>query len=249
MKIAYIKTKWEDKKTPVNAINLGNIENTLEKVTEGALGIDQLKADPGIVINEDTDNNEIRVGIDPGFIVTPGNLTTEINKINADIIEETERAKEAELKNHNSITFLQTQLNNIVNGDASSAIESFNEILEFLSSISDSTTLAGIVSQLNNSIQAEVTRATAAETINSQLISSLQTSVNGIISGNISIHTAISNLQAVIQNVAENGFNVIDPSGNIGLKYDENGFDVALLSSHVQGLIKSIDIALEAIAE
>lgn len=43
MKIAYIKTKWEDKKTPVNAINLGNIENTLEKVTEGALGIDQLK--------------------------------------------------------------------------------------------------------------------------------------------------------------------------------------------------------------
>ena len=51
-----------------------------------------------------------------------------------------------------SISSLQTQLNTLANGDVSSAIETFNEIVTFLANISDTTTLEGIINGINTSI-------------------------------------------------------------------------------------------------
>ena len=52
----------------------------------------------------------------------------------------------------NSVGALQTQLNTLVSGNASTAIESFNEIVSFLKNVSDSETLDGIIAGINTSI-------------------------------------------------------------------------------------------------
>ncbi|MFQ9020326.1 MAG: hypothetical protein ACLR6J_00510 [Parabacteroides merdae] len=52
----------------------------------------------------------------------------------------------------NALTALQQQVNTLVSGDASSAIESFNEIIAFLASVEDTQTLQGIIAGLNQSI-------------------------------------------------------------------------------------------------
>jgi hypothetical protein len=75
-------------------------------------------------------------------------------------------------------------------------------------------------------------------------LGTLQNNLSSLITSNSGAHTtfstAISGLQALIRQIAENGFNVIDESGNIGMRYDENGLDVALLSTHFQGLINTL---------
>ena len=51
-----------------------------------------------------------------------------------------------------SVTSLQGQLNTLVSGDASSAIESFNEVVAFLKDIEDDSTLEGILAGKQNKI-------------------------------------------------------------------------------------------------
>ena len=51
-----------------------------------------------------------------------------------------------------NVTSLQTQLNTLVNGSASTAIDTFNEIIAFLKGVSDSTTLEGIIAGINTTI-------------------------------------------------------------------------------------------------
>lgn len=79
-------------------------------------------------------------------------------------------------------------------------------------------------------------------------LGTLQNNLSSLTTSNSGAHTTfstdISALQAQIRQIAENGFNVIDEDGNIGMKYDENGLDAALLSSHFQGLINSLITAL-----
>ena len=55
-------------------------------------------------------------------------------------------------ENRNALTALQQQVNTLVSGDASSAIESFNEIIAFLANVEDTQTLQGIIAGLNQSI-------------------------------------------------------------------------------------------------
>ena len=52
----------------------------------------------------------------------------------------------------NALTALQQQVNTLVSGDASSAIESFNEIIAFLANVEDTDTLQGLIAGLNQSI-------------------------------------------------------------------------------------------------
>ncbi|MTU83525.1 hypothetical protein, partial [Parabacteroides merdae] len=52
----------------------------------------------------------------------------------------------------NALTVLQQQVNTLVSGDASSAIESFNEIIAFLANVEDTQTLQGIIAGLNQGI-------------------------------------------------------------------------------------------------
>lgn len=50
------------------------------------------------------------------------------------------------------ITSLQTTLNTLMSGDASDAIESFNEVIDFLNEVTDDETLTGLLLQINNDI-------------------------------------------------------------------------------------------------
>lgn len=51
-----------------------------------------------------------------------------------------------------TIQSLQSQLNTLVNGDATSAIDTFNEIVAFLSSIEDTESLSGIIASIEQQI-------------------------------------------------------------------------------------------------
>ena len=51
-----------------------------------------------------------------------------------------------------AVTSLQTQLNTLLSGNASTAIESFNEIIAFLANVEDTQTLAGIIAGINTAI-------------------------------------------------------------------------------------------------
>lgn len=51
-----------------------------------------------------------------------------------------------------ALTTLQNQINTLVSGDATSAIESFNEIIAFLANVEDTQTLSGIIAGINQSI-------------------------------------------------------------------------------------------------
>lgn len=51
-----------------------------------------------------------------------------------------------------SIQSLQSQLNTIIDGDATSAIDTFNEIIAFLSSVEDTESLSGIIASIEQQI-------------------------------------------------------------------------------------------------
>lgn len=62
MKSEYIKTRWVDNKTPVNAANLNKIESGLNELFLGALGKDELVEGDGIEITTNK-NGEKVIGI------------------------------------------------------------------------------------------------------------------------------------------------------------------------------------------
>lgn len=62
-----------------------------------------------------------------------------------------------------AIEALESNLDAIVNGNASGAIENINEILAFLSTIADTDTLAGIVANIQGLIAANTTKIEALE--------------------------------------------------------------------------------------
>lgn len=62
----------------------------------------------------------------------------------------------------NSLNSLQSQINTLINGDVSTAIETFNEIIAFLSGIKDTESLSGIIAsiemQISNAINTASTK-------------------------------------------------------------------------------------------
>jgi hypothetical protein len=73
----------------------------------------------------------------------------------------------------NAVNGLTTQLNTLVNGDASTAIESFNEITAFLANVTDEESLEGIVAGIEQQIstkQDTLVSGNTIKTINGQSI-------------------------------------------------------------------------------
>lgn len=68
---------------------------------------------------------------------------------------------------NNKVDGLQTQLNTLVSGDASTAIESFNEIIAFLNGVTDSETLDGIIASIEQQIANKQDKIEDLETIRS----------------------------------------------------------------------------------
>ena len=73
----------------------------------------------------------------------------------------------------NAVNGLTTQLNTLVNGDASTAIESFNEIIAFLNGVEDSESLDSIIAYIEQQIagkQDKLVSGTNIKTINGESI-------------------------------------------------------------------------------
>lgn len=62
----------------------------------------------------------------------------------------------------NAITSLQTQFNTLVSGNASDAINSFNEIIAFLDGVKDTENLASIISSIEQQIAGKMDKVTLA---------------------------------------------------------------------------------------
>lgn len=67
----------------------------------------------------------------------------------------------------NAISGLETRLNTLVSSDASTAIESFNEIMAFLDGIKDTQDLASIIASIEQQIAAKQDKITDLDTIRS----------------------------------------------------------------------------------
>ena len=67
----------------------------------------------------------------------------------------------------NAISGLETRLNTLVSGDASTAIESFNEIIAFLDGVKDTEDLSGIIASIEQQIAAKQDKITDLDTIRS----------------------------------------------------------------------------------
>ena len=67
----------------------------------------------------------------------------------------------------NAISGLETRLNTLVSGDASTAIESFNEIVAFLDGVKDTEDLSGIIASIEQQIAAKQDKITDLDTIRS----------------------------------------------------------------------------------
>ena len=63
----------------------------------------------------------------------------------------------------NSIGSLQSQINTLINGDVSTAIETFNEIIVFLSGIKDTESLSGIIASIEMQISNAINTASAKQ--------------------------------------------------------------------------------------
>lgn len=66
-----------------------------------------------------------------------------------------------------AVQSLQTQLNTLVSGNASTAVESFNEIVAFLEGIEDSQSLDGIIASIEQQIASKQDKITDLEAIRS----------------------------------------------------------------------------------
>lgn len=62
----------------------------------------------------------------------------------------------------------------------------------------------------------------------------------GIFATGVKVEASLNELKSIVTSTTENGFHVTDSAGNVGMKYDDSGLDVTLLSAHFQELIKSI---------
>lgn len=67
----------------------------------------------------------------------------------------------------NAVNSLTTQFNTLVSGDASTAIESFNEIIAFLNGVQDTESLEGIIAGIEQQIAAKQDKIADLETIRS----------------------------------------------------------------------------------
>lgn len=126
-----------------------------------------------------------------------------------------------------TIQSLQSQLNTLVNGDATSAIDTFNEIIAFLSSIDDTESLSGIIASIEQQI------ADKQDKIND---------LNSIREGAAKGATAIQEHQ---QLKTINGESIIG-SGDITINID---LDEYATKAYIDELMGDLDAVLTSIIE
>lgn len=121
----------------------------------------------------------------------------------------------------NSIESLQSQINTLVNGDVSTAIETFNEIIVFLSGIKDTESLSGIIASIEMQISNAIKIASTKQDI---LISGKNIkTINGesiIGEGNIEIEGDSADLEGyATEEYVNNAVEAVNVKGEDGYVY------------------------------
>jgi hypothetical protein len=160
----------------------------------------------------------------------------------------------------NAISGLETRLNTLVSGDASTAIESFNEIMAFLDGIKDTQDLASIIASIEQQIAAKQDKITDLDTIRSGAAKGAtalqEESYKGTIvaeDANIPVDEPWDMSFAVLPNgnisVTVNGvsntFMPATPSGdpmhdifvNVGAEYNDTGEDIVRTSIYGDNIV------------
>ena len=70
MKATYIKTKWIDNKTPVNAANLNKIEDSLSYLYNNAIGLTDIVEGKGVKVSIDSDKKELQIGVNSEVMIS-----------------------------------------------------------------------------------------------------------------------------------------------------------------------------------
>ena len=100
------------------------------------------------------------------------------------------------------IASLQSALDALTGGDTTTAIESFNEVLDFLEGVTDQETLVGKLNLLNTAIAGKVDKVTGKGLSTNDFTNELLTKLNGLSNYNdTALQTAVNNLQTALQNV------------------------------------------------
>ena len=98
----------------------------------------------------------------------------------------------------NAVNSLTTQINTLVSGDASAAIESFNEIIAFLNGVEDSESLDSIIASIEQQIagkQDKLVSGTNIKTINGESILGEGNIVVNVDTSNLATKEELQNLQ------------------------------------------------------
>lgn len=159
-----------------------------------------------------------------------------------------------------SIEGLQTQINTLVSGNATEAIETFNEIIAFLDGVKDTENLSGIIAAIEQQISNIVVPVNVSELTNDsgyiteEALTPYAKSedipeVNHLASKR-EVTTAISNIDFDhINNTPftadESGeLNIVDESGNVGFKVNEDGIYVkdVVAGEHVLSNKVNVDV-------
>lgn len=126
------------------------------------------------------------------------------------------------------IQSLQNALDFLTNGDTTSAIESFNEIISFLENVEDSSTLSGIIAGIQTSINGKVDKVTGKGLSTNDFTTELMNKLIGIAAG------ATAN-QGTVTGIKVNNGNTQEPTdGVVNLEIETGGEDGVGIASAIQ---------------
>lgn len=166
----------------------------------------------------------------------------------------------------NAVNTLTAQINTLVSGDASIAIESFNEIMAFLDGIKDTQSLAGIIASIEQQIAGKQDTISDLATIRSgaelgaTAIQSVKT-INGqsiVGSGNVVINADTSNLvtkkefEDLINEILDNEEVVAAALNDVNERINAIGGNIAgdaVTKTEFEETIGTINESLEAKAD
>ena len=156
----------------VNPDTQENLTDALERI-EGSIPskVSELENDKGYLTSHQDISGKLDVSVAATTYATKNEVTTslaeKVDKVNGKQLSTEDftsayKTKLEGLNNYddtavnNAISSLQTQLNTLVSGDTSDAIDSFNEIVAFLEGVQDTGTLEGIIAGLTAEIAKKV---------------------------------------------------------------------------------------------
>lgn len=174
--------------SPASKITDGNIStwnskqdkiSDLETIRSNAnKGAEALGAIPKKVSELENDKGYLTEHQDISNLATKNELQNKVDKVDGKQLSTEDfttvlKNKLSSLTNYDdtainrAVQSLQTQLNTLVSGNASTAVESFNEIVSFLEGIKDSQSLDGIIASIEQQISSKQDKITDLDTIRS----------------------------------------------------------------------------------